>query len=68
MVHISGSPSLYKTTGSECFLLSPLHQALEELTSGGVAVFSTPQKVFSMCERADLLGPAWDLDHSSLEV
>ena len=35
---------------------------------GGVAVFSQPQNVFSICERAELLGPAWELDHSSIEV
>ena len=43
-------------------------KALEDLRVEGVAVFSRPQGVFSLCERADLLGPAWDLDHSSVEV
>ena len=46
----------------------PLPQALTELTRGDVAVFSCPQRVFSLCERADLLGHVWDLDHTDLEV
>ncbi|CAI8030968.1 Protein ELYS [Geodia barretti] len=43
-------------------------KALTELTRGDVAVFSCPQRVFSLCERADLLGHVWDLDHTDLEV
>ena len=32
-------------------------------------MFSCPQRVFSLCERADLLGsPGWDLDHIDVEV
>ena len=46
----------------------PFPQALTELTGGDVAVFSCPQRVFSLCERADLLGHVWDLDHTDLEV
>jgi hypothetical protein len=52
----------------KCTCLGLQRKALEELRLGGVATFSCPQGVFGMCERADLLGPAWDLDHSSIEV
>ena len=46
----------------------PSPQALRELVQGDIAVFSCPQRVFGLCERADLMGPSWDLDHTDIEV
>ena len=36
-------------------------QAVHELCCAGPAGLAVPQRLFSLCESADLLLPAWDL-------